>query len=675
LEHDMTVILKNNAFGFLAASISASDTTTILTTGTGANFPSLSAGEYFYATIAPTAGVSEIVKCTGRSGDTLTIIRAQEGTSALSFAAGSRVELRVTAQSVIDAITDRIAGNDQASEISFTPTGGVSATNVQTAIAEVDSEKISFTRLDDSDGAGLSGYTKGVTNTIATTVQAKLREHVSVKDFGAVGNGVVDDTTAIQNAINYISQTNSGTPVRGGGTVYFPPGTYRITSGLLLGWGTRLLGDSGTGYPYSATGNAGQNQPSVIEADFGTNVNQWIIDSATYYLSGPNIGQRVAYNAYLPDQIDGLYNSNHKVAIANLDIRCADVTTNIVYGGIRLIGCPNASLTQFTLSGTGIGLEMQTCFLSTVTEFQLHPQYYGLIFWNANNNSVISGTTDRYFGTTTPTIPVGRIPSIMPSAAACTLYGIDTSHATTDKGICVMGSFPTIGSNMLEVNITAQYWTDSAFHFGTTATLYKGLYTEADSVRFVVTSVYSSLTIESASWFCTNAAAYGFDVGFDSRIDARLNGLAIVSGGLFKSVSDNIDASNRTHVILRGQWQNSVGFNRVSREDRSKALAFVAFDGTTLAINNSYNIIQVIRTPGEAIGDYFVDFYPDYKGAAYNITNFAVPQVSVSDNDPTIPVVWFGGGDGMQSGRVRVRTMNTAGAPVNPDRVYVTLHM
>ena len=518
-------------------------------------------------------------------------------------------------------------------------------------------------------------YTAPFTNAVATNAEDWMSQWVSVKDFGAVGDGIADDTVAIQNAINYISRTNSGAPVRGGGTVYLPGGVYRITSGLLIGWGTRLLGGSGAGYPYSATGNANQEQPSVIEADFGANVNQWIIDSATYYMSGPNTGQRIAYNAYVPDQIDSLYNSNHKVAIQNVDIRCTNVTTNIIWGGIRLIGCPNASINQISLSGTGIGIEMQTCFLSTVTEFQVHPMYYGLIFHNANNNSIVSGTTDRYTGTTTPTVPSGRIPSILPNAAACTLYGIDTAHATTDKGFVISNTYPSIGSNMMEVNITAQYWTDAVFIYGSNSTLFKGLYTEADSVRYVLTTIYASVTIESTSVYCTNANAYYFDTGFDSRIDARLDGLALVGGGLFKAVNDNIDAFNRTNVLLRGKWENSVGFNRVSREGRAAALAFASFDGATLAINNSYNIIQITRTPGEPTGDYFVDFYPNYKGGAYNITNLCIPQVSIANNGPAIAYIEWGGGDGIQSGRVRVRVTDHLGGPLNPDRVLVTLHM
>jgi len=50
---------------------------------------------------------------------------------------------------------------------------------------------------------------------------------VNVKDFGAVGDGIADDFLAINRAVKYVAD-------QGGGTVYYPPGTYRITRSIRL---------------------------------------------------------------------------------------------------------------------------------------------------------------------------------------------------------------------------------------------------------------------------------------------------------------------------------------------------------------------------------------------------------------------------------------------------------
>lgn len=120
----MPVVLKNDAYGYLSSAITDSATSIALTTGTGANFPSLGATDYFYATIYQTSGVSEIVKVTARSGDTLTVVRAQEGTNALAFPAASRVELRVTAQSILDAIAGGGGGGGSGTVTSVNVLGG-----------------------------------------------------------------------------------------------------------------------------------------------------------------------------------------------------------------------------------------------------------------------------------------------------------------------------------------------------------------------------------------------------------------------------------------------------------------------------------------------------------------------------------------------------------------------
>jgi hypothetical protein len=101
----MGIKLSNNAFGTLAASITSSSTSITLTTGQGARFPTLAGGDYFYATLVDTSNNLEIVKCTARSTDVLTVVRAQESTTARAYNTGDRIEIRITAQTFVDATT------------------------------------------------------------------------------------------------------------------------------------------------------------------------------------------------------------------------------------------------------------------------------------------------------------------------------------------------------------------------------------------------------------------------------------------------------------------------------------------------------------------------------------------------------------------------------------------
>ena len=80
--------------------------------------------------------------------------------------------------------------------------------------------------LASSSGSSMIGFIQAGTSAVATTAQTKMRETISVKDFGAVGDDVADDTTKIQAAINYANTI--------GGDVYFPAGIYKITNGLTI---------------------------------------------------------------------------------------------------------------------------------------------------------------------------------------------------------------------------------------------------------------------------------------------------------------------------------------------------------------------------------------------------------------------------------------------------------
>lgn len=76
--------------------------------------------------------------------------------------------------------------------------------------------------LASDDGAGLVGFKSPLANSIKRTLHDKNNDLVSVKDFGAVGDGVTDDTAAFQAAIDSKK------------SLYIPDGIYLISSTLII---------------------------------------------------------------------------------------------------------------------------------------------------------------------------------------------------------------------------------------------------------------------------------------------------------------------------------------------------------------------------------------------------------------------------------------------------------
>ncbi|MBV0366476.1 hypothetical protein M3B41_02170 [Klebsiella quasipneumoniae] len=99
----LTLLATNNAESTLASAISATDTSLIVSAGTGAEFPDAVAGEsYFKLTItdAATGAQVEIVNVTARSGDIFTIERGAEGTTPRDWLANDLVANMMTAETI-----------------------------------------------------------------------------------------------------------------------------------------------------------------------------------------------------------------------------------------------------------------------------------------------------------------------------------------------------------------------------------------------------------------------------------------------------------------------------------------------------------------------------------------------------------------------------------------------
>src|SRR3990172_9113398 len=89
--------VKNNSASELASGITSGALSLTLLTGGAADFPSTFP---FHITIE-----DEILSVTAAVGDTFTVTRAQQSTTAAAHSAGANVELRVTAKSITDLHT------------------------------------------------------------------------------------------------------------------------------------------------------------------------------------------------------------------------------------------------------------------------------------------------------------------------------------------------------------------------------------------------------------------------------------------------------------------------------------------------------------------------------------------------------------------------------------------
>jgi hypothetical protein len=91
------------------------------------------------------------------------------------------------------------------------------------------------------DSEALGSFVAPGAGAVRRSIRDKLADVASVKDFGAAGDGIADDTLAIQAALTAAT------------AVFVPPGIYRVTATLPVGYGQTLHG-SGAGSIIRADG-------------------------------------------------------------------------------------------------------------------------------------------------------------------------------------------------------------------------------------------------------------------------------------------------------------------------------------------------------------------------------------------------------------------------------------
>jgi hypothetical protein len=85
----------------------------------------------------------------------------------------------------------------------------------------------------------------------------------NVKDFGAVGNGTTDDTVSVKKAMLYLA-------AKGGGTLYFPKGKFKVTSTISLPGGILIQGSMGKMQSAYTSGADSESSSQILFAGTGS---------------------------------------------------------------------------------------------------------------------------------------------------------------------------------------------------------------------------------------------------------------------------------------------------------------------------------------------------------------------------------------------------------------------
>jgi Pectate lyase superfamily protein len=124
-------------------------------------------------------------------------------------------------------------------------------------------------------GTALVGHRLAAADAVTRTLASRLEDQISVKDFGAVGDGIADDSIAIRNALRALKSRSSlySGMRHGTGSLYFPEGVYRITqSGVLSNT------DAVTRSGYTLRG-AGRNNTILWLDPAGASAAKWFYDN------------------------------------------------------------------------------------------------------------------------------------------------------------------------------------------------------------------------------------------------------------------------------------------------------------------------------------------------------------------------------------------------------------
>lgn len=287
-------------------------------------------------------------------------------------------------------------------------------------------------------------YTSGVviTSDWLNDVNKKTyRDTINVKVLGAVGDGTTDDTSVIQSALTTYP----------GRTIYFPKGTYKITTTLTISSGTKLVGDGTTSQihawgcnaitansdhvyidgmalmAYSAVGVADPRTTDGIVSPGTSGTHKNYLHVSNVFAQGWNRCVELEYT-------DGSTVDNLTTVNSNYGVRLFGQSVNNVIRRSRLVvNGGTASIAMHKDGATqGEGLMVTDCLLASGTNAVLSDGFLSLGVYNCTVD-LIQGDAFEFSGVTSITIDCPWVYS----AGRCFDFAAQGSSINLDANIKV----------------------------------------------------------------------------------------------------------------------------------------------------------------------------------------------------------------------------------------------